>query len=717
MPLPNYEYDIFISYRQNDNRSSTQGPGWVAEFVRSLREELAATIKRPVSVYADFNPRDGLLESHSVDKSLEGKLKSLIFIPILSQTYCDPNSFAWQHEFVAFNRMASQDAIGRDVKLSNGNVASRILPVKIHELDADDVGVIETELQNPLRAIDFTFRSAGVNRPLLPRDDETPGEHQISYRNQINKTANAIKELLTAMKAVGASQGAAPLSPQPLTVRPRSKKIVSIVTAAVLLVSVAAYVVFYFSNPAGAIERDAPAIAVLPFVDMSPGRDQTYLGDGLAEAVINSLVTVKDLKVIGRTSSFQFRDEKIDLRQIGEILGVNCILEGSVQKMDGRIRITAQLIDVKDNSHLWSKQYDHKLDDIFRIQDDIASNIINSLKGTLLGVDPVDIGTSNALAYETYLKGEFQLTSYTKEGTHNAIKLFEEAIHLDSTFAEAYVRYGIAQTYRASIFVAEISGPESEALAMPYYLKGLELNPRSALAHLHMGFKHLYDDWDHNAADKEYSLAIEHGINQPDVLSIYADYLNFVGRHEEALKYAKLQVEREPYFPNSRVPFALFFLGREEEALDFQRDRLKIMTSYWNHDIWGFLNLNTGNYAEAIKSFKAATELLGERMPRMIGWMGAAYAKSGDRKQAELLLAELGDMAKKSNAGSPNFFMAVIFTALGNNNAALTALERAVEVHDWEMPWIATEPQLYPLHSEPRFIEVARTVGFSDFGR
>ena len=115
--LPGFEYDIFVSYRHNDNRS-----GWVTEFVKALQEELATTFKEPVSVYFDSNPHDGLLETHNVDKSLEGKLKCLIFIPILSQTYCDPKSFAWQHEFCVFNKLA-KDQFGRDIKLSNGNVA------------------------------------------------------------------------------------------------------------------------------------------------------------------------------------------------------------------------------------------------------------------------------------------------------------------------------------------------------------------------------------------------------------------------------------------------------------------------------------------------------------------------------------------------------------------------------------------------------------------
>ena len=164
--MPGYEYDIFISYRHNDNRS-----GWVTEFVSALKEELAATLKEPVSVYFDTNPHDGLLETHSVDKSLEGKLKCLIFIPIISQTYCDPKSFAWRFEFIAFNKMAQEDQFGRDIKLAGGNVASRILPIKIHDLDPEDRKLYEDQTGGVLRSIDFIYKEPGVNRPLSPNDD------------------------------------------------------------------------------------------------------------------------------------------------------------------------------------------------------------------------------------------------------------------------------------------------------------------------------------------------------------------------------------------------------------------------------------------------------------------------------------------------------------------------------------------------------------------
>ena len=140
--IPGFEYDIFISYRQNDNKYD----GWVTEFVDNLKKEIEANIKDKISVYFDINPTDGLLETDSVDKSLQDKLKCLIFIPIISRTYCDPESYAWQHEFCAFNKLAKEDRFGRDIRLSSGNVASRILPVKIHDLDAEDKKLLENEL-------------------------------------------------------------------------------------------------------------------------------------------------------------------------------------------------------------------------------------------------------------------------------------------------------------------------------------------------------------------------------------------------------------------------------------------------------------------------------------------------------------------------------------------------------------------------------------------
>jgi Domain of unknown function (DUF4062) len=194
---PEFEYDIFISYRQNDNKYD----GWVSEFVEKLKQELNATIKDKLSIFFDENPRDGLLETHQVDDSISSKIKSIIFVPIISQTYCDTTSFAWQQEFIAFRDAADKDVLQRNIRLPNGNYASRILPIKIHDIDVEDVRLLEKELSGGLRSVDFIYRDAGVNRPLRPVDDSLAGSSSpILYRNQINKVANAIKEIVSGIK-------------------------------------------------------------------------------------------------------------------------------------------------------------------------------------------------------------------------------------------------------------------------------------------------------------------------------------------------------------------------------------------------------------------------------------------------------------------------------------------------------------------------------------
>src|ERR1700690_2046457 len=160
--IQGFEYDVFISYRQKDNKHD----GWVTEFVDNLKGELESTFKEEISVYFDINPHDGLLETHDVDASLKDKLKCLIFVPIISRTYCDPKSFAWEHEFRAFVEEASKDQFGLKLKLPNGNVASRVLPIRIHDLDKEDVELFEGVTCGVMRTLDFVFKTSGVNRPL-----------------------------------------------------------------------------------------------------------------------------------------------------------------------------------------------------------------------------------------------------------------------------------------------------------------------------------------------------------------------------------------------------------------------------------------------------------------------------------------------------------------------------------------------------------------------
>lgn len=197
--IEGYTYDIFVSYRQKDNKYD----GWVTEFVDNLKRELESMFKEEVSVYFDINPSDYLLESYDVDASLKDKLKCLIFIPIISRTYCDPRSFAWDNELKAFVNLASADQFGFKIRLPGGNVANRVLPIRIHDLDPADIKMFESVVGGVMRSIDFVYKDTGVNRQLRAKDDDiiirTSGQNL--YRDQINKAALAIKEIIESIRS------------------------------------------------------------------------------------------------------------------------------------------------------------------------------------------------------------------------------------------------------------------------------------------------------------------------------------------------------------------------------------------------------------------------------------------------------------------------------------------------------------------------------------
>ena len=301
--IPGFEYDIFISYRHKDNKYD----GWVSEFVSHLKSELEATFKDEVSVYFDANPHDGLLETHNVDKSLENKLKCLIMIPIVSQTYCDPKSFAWQHEFCVFNKKAKEDSFGRDIKLANGNVASRILPVKIHNLDQEDKATLEEELGGVLRCIEFIYRSAGVNRPLKPNDDRAQNSNHTYYRDQINKVANAVKEIVQGIAA-----GEKPVRPKPkpgvdyAEITRKKIKVPIWVSLLVLTLVLASY--YGFTNWIRQKEVTAirnGSIAILPFENQTGRNDLNSIGQVASDFISTKLIQNQFWKVIPTQDVFR----------------------------------------------------------------------------------------------------------------------------------------------------------------------------------------------------------------------------------------------------------------------------------------------------------------------------------------------------------------------------------------------------------------------------
>jgi TolB-like protein len=675
--LADFEYDIFISYRKNDNKYD----GWVTDFVKNLNKELEATLKDKVTTYFDENPNDGLMETNNVEKSLTGKLNSLIFIPILSQTYCDPKSYAWEHEFIAFNRRAKEDMYGREVMLRNGNVACRILPVKIHDLDLSDLNLFQDELGSPLRGIDFFFKEPGVNRPLRPGDSEDKNYNKTSYRNQINKIANSIKEIIVSIQNPGKFE-----------------------------------IQFTGENISG-ISPPVKSIAVLPFVNMSNDPEQEYFSDGISEEIINTLVQIPDLKVAGRTSAFSFRNKTEDLRSIGDKLNVNTILEGSVRKSGNRIRITAQLVEASTGFQRWSEKFDRELSDVFIIQDEIAKAIVEKLEVTLSGkpVSPKERPQTNSVeAYQLYLKG---MAFFYKRGLFmfDGLQCFEDALKIDPDYALALA--GLADSYTMLSFHSYLSVSEAWSKASSAAQHALQVGEGLAEVHNSIATIALLFERNWTRAESEYLKALELNPRYLQARTWYSMfYLQLVQlNHEEALRHARIAVEYDPLSSYaheilSRVASCAGFfdegIAAGERSVEFDKDSFL----GWNNLGFGYHSNN--NRELAITVYKKAIDISGRHNWPLISLL-SLYMEPSEFLQEEKANFIYKELLTKSKVGyvSPSM-LAFAAAAIGKNDAAIKYIREALDRHD---PYLLVAMQNRPdnkaLRAIPEIIAMMRSIG------
>jgi adenylate cyclase len=696
--IDGYEYDIFISYRRKDNKYD----GWVTDFVSNLRKELEATFKEDISIYFDENPDDGLLETHDVDKSLGKKLKCLVFIPILSQTYCDPKSFAWKDEFVVFIKMANEDQLGLDVNLLNGNVCSRILPVQIHELDKEDKELIQLHTGGILRSIEFIYRAPGVKRPLLVKEDNPSGNlNKTSYRDQVNKVANSIKEILTALKQ--SPEKTVKTDPKTSnhksTVSPVRKKIVIGVVSLILIAAIVFSIIRFY--PALKESEIGKSIAVLPFDDMSPGKDQEYLGDGIAEEIITALSGIKELKVIGRTSSFQFKGDKVDLRDIGEKLQVATVLEGSVQKSGDNVRVSVQLIKVDDGSHLWSQRYDRKMIDIFAIQDEIAASITQKLKLTLLEMpagDAENIPTENMEAYEMVLKGDF----FLRQGpgaTEQALQFYKKAIILDSAYGDAY--RGISGVY----FFRDDAVKYSEAVK-----KAISLNISEQAKTSLLLTESLWIKWNWGEASRQYEKSKRLNVEANITYAYYESIRD--GHVKQALETLEEVVANDPLFVDGLRNLGLFYLFDKQfdNAINTYKKIIELDSrSVMGHTLLAFAYEREGNFDVALHHLNIAEESQPDAQDlerlRVI-----TLANAGKRSEAEDIFERSKDhWLREISYLAP---LPQIYFALGKDEEAFKWLDISCENNEGFMVNLKVDPKYDQYRSDPRFIAILKKMNF-----
>jgi len=727
--LPGFEYDIFISYRQKDNNYD----GWVTEFVNNLSRELESTFKEDVSVYFDINPHDGLLDTHDVDASLKEKLKCLIFIPIISRTYCDPNSFAWEHEFKAFIEQASQDRFGLKIKLPNGNVANRILPLRIHDLDAEDKAMIEIELKGPLRAIDFIYKEPGVNKPITPADDEKKNLNNTKYRIQINKVANAIGEIIHSLKKVSPAQVEEKIHQQgPLVVENKDydgKRLIAkaatsqklkkwfIILIVMILCIVGAFVVFKII-PGGRQTEDLTklekSIAVLPFVDLSPEHDKEYFSDGMVDEILNNLCMIGDLKVTSRTSSMQYKGEtKKSVKEIARELGVANILEGSVRLYKNNVRITVQLIKAETDEHLWVENYDRDFSDIISIQSEVAQKVAKALKAEISPEAQriIDLKlTTNPQAYNLYMQARF---SYKNFNNNKSILLLKKAIELDPDFCSAYARLGFllspGGTYISTSAV--LNTREVWENAKPYFEKAIVLNPDNGIAHNLFAWSVLWYEWDFKTADKEYRETKRIFPNYS-----WTDYLVAMGQFEEAYDgaFKNATFDSKNWQTWVGIITSSYFANREpgseiRKALSIPTIRDDINVRSEAARIYMYMN-------EYDKAISIAKQLLQDfpnvESPRLQAIQAISYFNTNRPDESNRIIAELKQRSEVNVVGSPSFCLAMIYSQMLEINDAFKWLEKAFHNHEVEMYWLKVEPAFKPLHSDPRFLVLLDKIGF-----
>jgi TolB-like protein/Tfp pilus assembly protein PilF len=711
--ISGFEYDIFISYRQKDNKYD----GWVTEFVTNLKKELEATFKEDISIYFDENPHDGLLESHQVDKSLEGKLKCLIFIPIISQTYCDTKSFAWQNEFCVFNRLAKEDQYGRDIRLYSGNVASRILPVRIHDLDANDLALLAQELGGPLRSIDFVYKEAGVNRPLrLNEENPSRNLNQTLYRNQINKVANAIKEIIQSLSQPKSTNTASVKRKEHSSVSSVKKN--TLIASFLLFLVIAGYFLYSRINQSGSgDEMVEKSIAVLPFVDMTPQSDMEYLGDGLAEEIINSLTSIRELKVIGRTSSFQFKGEQLDLRDIGEKLQVGIILEGSIQKYEDHLRITAQLVRTKDNFHIWSERYDLEQTNIFKIQDNIAANIVDKLKLTLTSMEKTRIVKKeiDQETYNLYLKGLYQ---YKAEKFSECIPFFSKVIQLDSTYAPAYAYMGLSKAWVA---YRTDRGMDIRSVndALFYAQRSIELDPDLAEGYSANGLISwmLLRDYAKARTYFEKSIEVNPAPAPSYILNRYGYLLVWMGDFEKASQLALKAMRLDPVDYNSYVVlyFSSLYSGKVHEAEYYLNERKRIFGKH--HAMMSMeirLHFAQGEFEKVVQQCDSLVNSSASLDALELSFLTRAYLKLNRLIDSETVFKQLKAMVSDSSKEAC-FPIALVYADRHEIDSCFAYLEMANKRREQIFRTFKIEPVLKDLHKDPRYINLYQESGFDKY--
>ncbi len=463
----------------------------------------------------------------------------------------------------------------------------------------------------------------------------------------------------------------------------------------------------------GKLKKNKKSIAVLPFVNMSADPNNEYFSDGIAEEILNALVKVEGLQVIARTSSFAFKGKNMDVREIGRQLNVGHILEGSVRKAGNRVRITAQLVSALDGAHLFSETYDRNLEDIFAVQDEIASKITNRLREHLGEAQHqqqlVSVPTLNMEAYEIFLKGLFFFNQWG-ETMGKAIPFFEKAIELQEDFAIPHAHLGLCYIFQA--FAGKMTWAEAHEKATTHTNKAISLKSEVPEIYQSQFLLEFFVNWNWKAAAQ----AVKKGLDLfPNFASLYhcksslfwlpVDQPNVLKAMKEGLALDPLSIEMNLYTGIAHL------IGKEYEEASFYFD--KVLEMVPNHRVSleykGWIEESKGNYQAALRFFEKL-EPFGYRLHRAtcLGWV---YFKLGQKDKAEAYLQELISLESQPQGVGLTVDLATLYTGFGDYDKAFYYLEKAIENRVGSIMFVKAYPMFKPLLADPRISKIEKLIG------
>ncbi len=490
------------------------------------------------------------------------------------------------------------------------------------------------------------------------------------------------------------------------------------ILAPVLVILFAAVIFFIYKNFFSDNDHSQLAdksIAVLPFVDMSPGKDQEYLGDGLAEEIITTLSGIKDLKVIGRTSSFQFKGEKMDLRDIGKKLNVGSILEGSVQKSGNKIRITAQLIRVKDNSHLWSQKYEREMVDIFKIQDEIATIITGLLKISLSESENQHLNKTSTSpeTYTFYLKG---LYAYQEHKYEQSIDYNMQAIKLDPTYALPYAYIALAKTWiinRSKDFKNIVAFKDAENFAQ----QSIKLSPQLAEGYSAIALLSWTIERNFSKARDNFEKSIQLNPNSSLIKNRYAYFLTWMSDFDKASRLASDAIQSDPVDYNGYYVLSLVnqHTGQFIKAKQFINEGIRLFHD--NNQFQDLLMYNEflqGHFTDVILECNAILNRNERLHEGQMAQLSISYYKTGQTQQSNSVLKQLQMIPAESNDNG-NYYTAVVFAARNQPDSCFSWLEKSIEKPEPAFKLFKIDPAFSSLKKYPAYQQLYKQYGFDKY--